>query len=88
MEKLNAAARAAIDWKGIIYISTIYHRLRPVQIIIDYARVKCIYKFWIISSLVFREIWSGHPFCYHGLYSIPLWIRDYMHYKLWDAIAY
>ena len=28
------------------------------------------------------------PFYYHGLYLIPAWIHNYIHYKVWHEITY
>ena len=28
------------------------------------------------------------PFYWHGSTLIPTWISDYIHYKMWDEIAY
>ena len=35
-----------------------------------------------------KELFSGAPFTKHDLTSIPVWISDYIHHKVWDEITY
>ena len=39
-----------------------------------------------VRSLLFLCIWG--PFYQHGLTLIPIWISNYIQYKVWDEITY
>ena len=41
------------------------------------------------NNILAGEImYSWGSFYYHGLTSIPAWISNYFHYKVWDKITY
>ena len=37
--------------------------------------------------MTFSEIVTENPFYYYGLTLIPVWISNYIHYKVWGEIA-
>ena len=47
---------------------------------------------WLLIQLNIDLVWFGFAirghFYQHGLISIPAWISNYIHYKVWDGITF
>ena len=78
-QKLNGCSKIGLDHGRRMH--PLYHMLHVVLVL----RLPC--AAISVNDALSHQLSSGAPFT-NGLTLIPTWIRNYIHYSMWDEITY